>query len=156
MLPDVAKPLPEPMLTNHQWGHAAFTLRAISQEMIKICILDINFKIINLKWQPPLPGDNELTSFGHWWPIINRMSHGSETSQWVQSTMSNQPVNCGTGPRFTNGFSIAIQIRWKFRFALISIVIQWWQQNFVHGTTAVLSWHVQRFVAIWWPTKECQ
>ena len=24
-------------------------------------------------------------------------------------------------PRFTNGFSIAIQIRWKFRFALTSI-----------------------------------
>ena len=26
--------------------------------------------------------------------------------------------------------------------------------NFVHGTTAVLSWHVQKFVAIWWPTTE--
>ena len=53
-----------------------------------------------------------------------------------------------TGPRFTNSFSIAIQIRWKFRFTLISILIQWSLQNFVHDTTAVLSWHVQKCVAI--------
>ena len=61
-----------------------------------------------------------------------------------------------SGPRFTNGFSIAIQIRWKFRFTLISILIQWSLQNFVHGTTAVLSWHVQKFVAIWWSATELQ
>ena len=52
------------------------------------------------------------------------------------------------GGRFTNDFSIAIKIRWIFRFTLISILIQWSLQNFVHGTTAVLSWHVQTFVAI--------
>ena len=59
-----------------------------------------------------------------------------------------------TGPRFTNGFSIAIQIRWKFRFTLTSTLIPWSLQNFVHGTTAVLSWHVQKIVAIWWPATE--
>ena len=58
------------------------------------------------------------------------------------------------GARFTNGFSIAIQIRWEFRFALTSIRMQWSLQNFVHGTTALLSWHVQKFVAIWWPATE--
>ena len=52
------------------------------------------------------------------------------------------------GARFTNGFSIAIQIRWKFRFTITSILLQWSLQNFVHGTTAVLSWHVQKIVAI--------
>ena len=36
---------------------------------------------------------------------------------------------------FNNGFSIAIQIRWKFRFTLTSILIQWSLQNFVRGTT---------------------
>ena len=46
------------------------------------------------------------------------------------------------GGRFTNGFSIAIQIRWKFRFTPTSIVIPWSLQIFVHGTTVVLSWHV--------------
>ena len=35
-------------------------------------------------------------------------------------------------------------------------VIQWSLQNFVHGTTAVLSWHVQKPVAIWWPVTELQ
>ena len=63
-------------------------------------------------------------------------------------------IELWAGPRFTNGFSIAIQIRWKFRFTLISILMQWSLQNFVHGTTAVLSWHVQEFVAIWWPAME--
>ena len=61
-----------------------------------------------------------------------------------------------TGSRFSNGFSIAIQIRWKFCFTLISILIQWSLQNFVYGTTAVLSWHVQKFVAVWSPTTELQ
>ena len=58
------------------------------------------------------------------------------------------------GPRFTNEFSIAIQIRWKFRFSLTSTLILWSLQNFIHGTTAVLSWHVQKFVAIWRPAAE--
>ena len=55
-----------------------------------------------------------------------------------------------SGARFTNGISIAIQIRWKFRFTPTSILIQWSLQNFVHGTTAELSWHVQKFLALWW------
>ena len=57
------------------------------------------------------------------------------------------------GARFTNGFSIAIQIRWRFRFALTSILIQLSLQNCVHGTTAVLSWHVQKVVAILWTSN---
>ena len=56
--------------------------------------------------------------------------------------------------RFNNDFSIAIQIRWKFHFTLTSIVIQWSLQNFVHGMIAVLSWHVQKMVVIWWPAME--
>ena len=56
-------------------------------------------------------------------------------------------IRChGPGARFTNGFSIAIQIRWEFRFALTSILMQWSLQIFVHGTTAVLSWHVQNLL----------
>ena len=38
----------------------------------------------------------------------------------------------GAGPRYAKDFSIVIQIRWKFRFTLISILIQWSLQNFVH------------------------
>ena len=33
---------------------------------------------------------------------------------------------------------------------------KWLLQNFVHGTTALLSWHVQKTVAIWWPAAELQ
>ena len=38
-------------------------------------------------------------------------------------TMYCTEIYC-TEPRFTNGFSIAIQIRWNFRFTLISILIK--------------------------------
>ena len=39
-------------------------LRAISQERLKISMLDISLKIINLILQPHLPGNNELTHWG--------------------------------------------------------------------------------------------
>ena len=65
-------------------------------------------------------------------------------------------VKWSPGPRFTNGFSIAIQIRWNFRLTVTLILIQWPLQNCVHGTTAVLSWHVQKFVAIWRTGAELQ
>ena len=38
---------------------------------------------------------------------------------------------------------------WKFNFPLIQTIIIWSLQNFVHVTTAVLSWHVLNFVAIY-------
>ena len=69
--------------------------------------------------------------------------------RYIAGTEATRP-----GTRFTSSFSIAIQIWWKFRFTLTSILIQWSQQNFVHGTTAVLSWHEQRNVAIWWAATE--
>ena len=47
------------------------------------------------------------------------------------------PTKASAGPRFTDRFSIAIQTRWKFRFTLTSILIQWLLQNSVHDTTAV-------------------
>ena len=62
----------------------------------------------------------------------------------------------GIRPRFTNEFSIAIQIRWTFRFTLTSILANWSLQNFVQDTTDLLSWHVQKFVAICWPAMELQ
>ena len=55
----------------------------------------------------------------------------------------------GTGPRFTNVFFIAIQIRWKFRFTLISILTQWSLQNCVHGTTAMHRNYSKMFLRIW-------
>ena len=47
------------------------------------------------------------------------------------------------GLRFTNSFSIAIQIRWKFRFTLTSILLLYMARQ-----------HVQIFVAIGWPAAE--
>ena len=68
-------------------------------------------------------------------------------------------VQCGvvkmwSGAHFTNDFSIAFQIRWKFHAALIASLLKWSLWNFVHGTIAMLSWHVQNLVAISYPSVE--
>ena len=52
------------------------------------------------------------------------------------------------GARFTNGFLPAIQIRWKLRLAITPLLAIKSQQIFAHATTAQLSCHVQKFVAI--------
>ena len=59
-----------------------------------------------------------------------------------------------TGADFTNDFSIVIEIRWKIHLALIQTVVRWSLWSFAHNTTAVLSWHVLNFVAIWYPAMQ--
>ena len=49
-------------------------------------------------------------------------------------------------------FCIIIQIRWKFYCAVIQVPVKWLLWNFAHDISAVLSWHVKTFVAIWYPT----
>ena len=59
LLPDSAKPLPEPMLTEHPRGFVAFT-RAISKEILEIS-LNILYKFKKyLRFQPHLPLVNTL------------------------------------------------------------------------------------------------
>ena len=68
------------MLTNHQCGLVAFTWGEISQEMLKLWILDTSLKLINSILQPNLSGANDLSilqghafsplllsSCVHWW-----------------------------------------------------------------------------------------
>ena len=35
-------------------------------------------------------------------------------------------------------------------FVPIQILIEWLLKNIAHDMTAMLSWHVQKFIAIWW------
>ena len=51
---------------------------------------------------------------------------------------------------------IHIDYRSKFLYRFISpiSIIYGNTKNFVHGMTVVLSWHVQKLVAIWWPAME--
>ena len=57
-----------------------------------------------------------------------------------------------TQDHFTNDFSIVIQIRWEINSALIRVVVKWSLWNLANGTIAVLSCHLQYFVAIWYHT----
>ena len=57
---------------------------------------------------------------------------------------------------YMNDFSSVIQIRRKFYATPIQVSLQWSLWNYAHGTTAVLSWYVQNFVALWYHTIEMQ
>ena len=59
------------------------------------------------------------------------------------------PKSAGITSHFTIDFSTVIQISQTTCSALIQIIEDWSLQNFAHATTAVLSWHVQKFVASW-------
>ena len=61
LLHDGTKPLPEPMLTDHQWSPKDIDIRAISQEMPQPSITKIRLKIKYLNFHSNLPGANELT-----------------------------------------------------------------------------------------------
>ena len=62
LLPDGTKPLPEPMLTDHQWSDIYIT--AISQEMPQPSNTEICLKITYLKFHSNFPADSELKHRG--------------------------------------------------------------------------------------------
>ena len=70
------------------------------------------------------------------------------------SPMGGVCLVCGRGPVSLCVFSDVFQIQWKWHSALIKVVMKWSLWNFAHGMTAVMSWHVQNFVAMWYPTVE--
>ena len=82
---------------------------------------------------------------GDWWIPTQRASNAENLSILMTSSCQ-RPIS------LTN--FITIWIWWKFSFALIQIPIQWLLQNFSHGTTAVMSWHVQNYIAILFPVIE--
>ena len=105
-------------------------------------------------------GSYKLISCG-WWNTrcSNEIKVGPVTfwALQIQTSKSKIVEDHWPGTHFTNGVSIAFQIRWKFCFILTSILTKWSLHNFVHDMTAVvLSWHVQKFVAIWWPATKLQ
>ena len=61
LLPDGTKPLPEPMLTDHQWSPSDIRIMAISQEKPQPSIAKISLKITYLNFHWNFPGANELT-----------------------------------------------------------------------------------------------
>ena len=79
----------------------------------------------------------------------------SPRGQWVNLVFAACPQHV-LGAHFTNVFSITIQMRWKIHFAFTSILTMWSLQIFAHDMTAMLSWHVQKFVAIWCTVIELQ
>ena len=63
-LPEGTKPLPEAILTYHQYGPVAFTRGQFHWIWSSYQITEFCMRIKYLKWQPHLPGDNELTHWG--------------------------------------------------------------------------------------------
>ena len=71
LLLDGIKPLPEPMLTDHQLKSTYIHIRAISQDMPQPSITEIPWKITYLKFHLHFPGTNELNVLTSCWlPIL--------------------------------------------------------------------------------------
>ena len=66
----------------------------------------------------------------------------------AKQATNNYLNHCWPGAGFTNVFLPAIQIRWKFRLAIIPLLAIRSQQIFAHAMTAQLSCHAQNFVVI--------
>ena len=64
LLPDGTKPLPEPMLTDHQWSPSDIHIMAISHEMPQPLVTKIHLKITYLNIHSSFPGVSELTCWG--------------------------------------------------------------------------------------------
>ena len=82
-----------------------------------------------------------------YWSFINKYRH-IYIPLWLQPK-----IGC-PGTHFMNDFFIVIQIRRKFHLDLIQVVGKWSLWSFAHITTALLSWNVQNYVAIWYPKME--
>ena len=75
---------------------------------------------------------------------------------WWSNSIDICTVSAEWRAHFTNNFSTAIQIPWKFHFALMQISMNWLLENFAHYMAAVLWCHVKKIVAIWVPYIEWQ
>ena len=73
------------------------------------------------------------------------------TVAWKKNGPFKKMLPCCSGSHLTNDFSIVIQFRWEFHSALIQFTVKMIVKN-AHGSTAVLSCHLQNFVAIWYRT----
>ena len=85
LLPDGTKPLPEPMLTYHQWSFVVFTLQQFTASAWhEISVHGMSLKIIILKLRPHPPGANELKSnLAAGSPLCSQGTPGHYLGQWL-------------------------------------------------------------------------
>ena len=90
------------MLTGELWNLVVFTGGQIQEEMLKIYILNMMFKITSLKLLPYIPGLNELSrqvasfiSKGEiYLPAINRMESHDNMVTWFNSMWPRGTIWC--------------------------------------------------------------
>ena len=88
LLPDGTKPLPEPILTSHEWGSMAFTWEQFSQWLPKQLFGKMSLKIILSELLPYFPWTNELNASHHptkdWWCNHNMTKKMMCIFYWIQ------------------------------------------------------------------------
>ena len=130
LLPDGTKPLPEPMLNDHQWSPSDIHIRAISQEMPQPSVTKICLKITYLNLHLNFPGANELklpVPFTVWRNYANtNLCHQNSSAQTelmikelilpalrMKTLIQHSTMKWYIGTNFTNDASLALQIRQK-------------------------------------------
>ena len=120
-------------VTTPQWG--------------KWCFFSLRTNLYNLRRLVQWRTVSEIKKRDFW---LKRVFHTLVLTETVPFEFDNPSL----GPVSLTVFPSQFKFDGNFRFTLTSILIQWSLQNLVHGTTTVLSWHVQKFVAIWWPATD--
>ena len=98
--------------------------------------------------------------FVKWVP--DSMRHGSHAACGTWALNGRSSLYRVTSAMWSRGafrwrlFFIKIQITGEDCFAVSQMLIRWLLPNFAYGMTAVLSWHVQKFVAMCLPGMDSQ
>ena len=138
--------------------------------------IEWNFRNCTIIVQGPISHDDVIKwkHFPRYWPFVRGIHRSLVNSlnkgQWCGALMLSLIFNWTNGwvnnkdagdlrryrahydvTVMINDFSILIQIQQLFHSIFAQVVGKWLLQNFAHGKTAVLSWHVQIFVTIQYP-----
>ena len=137
------------------------------------CFVMVSYSVISpIIFQDPWSNPEEFgkyishpSSENKWLYNFHNAKHNKICTYFMRQTLF--PISCSFalwrgGPRLEITLvllgisSVIIQIWWKSHFVFTKILMGWSLQNFAHAMTAVLSWHVQKFVVIWWSEMELQ
>ena len=83
--------------------------------------------------------------------FVERKTDVINLKSWYLENVLGGGGGGGGGRPFHNYFSITLQFRCTFHFALIQVVMKLSLQNFAHGMIVMLLWHVLNFIALWSP-----
>ena len=144
LLPDGTKPLPEPLLTDHQWSPVAFILGQFHKRCLNCQWQKIRLKITCLKFYSNFPGANVLkhgeviTSHGILWNIITYpcprymflvvASHHQYRTLWM---INSNDILLNSSLKYQDGITTITIINNQWLLMMVLVMIPSWYHPFL-------------------------